>query len=92
MRYVVPIYISLLFTRIMNFVSPYFVRVNRFMKSISGILFSPNNKQNPTEFLREQRQQQPTPITPPSNAKIIITAGFMEHSPKKQAAITHFAK
>ena len=80
-----PIYISLFFTRVMNFVSPYFTRANRFIKSISGILFFPM-KQNPHEFMRE-----PSSLPTKSSHNTIITVGYMEHEAKQQATMKHIA-
>jgi len=44
----VSIYVSLFFMRILDNVKPYFIRVNTFIRSISGILTKNNKETNGT--------------------------------------------
>jgi hypothetical protein len=67
----------------MNFVKPYFVRANHFIKSISGVFsYSVVEKKNPKEFLRTKDKVD-------DDKKEILIVGYMEHDPKKYAFRKH---
>jgi len=80
MKYI-PVCISLFFMKIMNFVKPFFIRANHFIRSISGV-FSYSVVNNPKEFMRIREHDS-------SKKNDTIIAGYMEHNPKRDAFRKH---
>lgn len=74
MKYI-PVCISLFFVKIMNYVKPYLLKVNHFVKSISRVF-----SYSQIEIMKSDNK-----AVNNKNDTYMLIPGYMDHDPKKYA-------